>query len=238
MTLQEALKYNGKALGEIKCTYAALYNPSDTGYYPIYAIRAEWVQQNSSSGNIFYTSDELARIAEMYPSDVSMNTVARYEDGGLIGVTTAAIVRTTSDMQSDGKFRAVHLLSDGMIAVDRGIERTIQKWQERIREYDRTHSGIEYHLTVEYLKEKLFGKPSWYAEYAVEASHYMQILAAIQAQADSAQPMYVLESAIRWYPDMSDDFGRDPYTDAYEAAEKELERMKYILIAAGAASLI
>lgn len=216
MTLQEALKYNGKALGEIKCTYAALYNPSDAGYYPIYAIRAEWVQQNSSSGNIFYTSDELARIAEMYPSDVSMNTVARYEDGGLIGVTTAAIVRTTSDMQSDGKFRAVHLLSDGMIAVDRGIHRTINKLYERY---------------------VMSGKMD-VVEFNTEIAPQNEILAAIQAQADSAQPMYVLESALRWYPDLSDDLGRDPYTEAYEAAEKEVERMKYLLIAAGAASLI
>lgn len=216
MTLQEALKYNGKALGEVKCTYAALYNPSDAGYYPIYAIRAEWVQQNSSSGNIFYTSDELARIAEMYPSDVSLNTVARYEDGGLIGVTTAAIVRTTSDMRSDGKFRAVHLLSDGMIAVDRGIERTINKL------YSRYVMSGEMNVV----------------EFNSEISPHREILAAIKAQADSGQPMYVLESALRWYPDLSDDLGRDPYTEAYEAAEKEVDKMKYILIAAGAASLI
>lgn len=160
MKLQDALKYNGHAIGCIKCTFARIYPEPELGS-AIFSIRKDWIKQNISGGDIYFTNDQLAEIAAIYPSeDIYYNNQA-YEDGELVSIYLSSIVSTNADMSSDDRFQAVYLLSDAIKAVDKAMEHTINNWQLRIAAFDRSVAGWNVAEEDGAIKYWYTENPSW-----------------------------------------------------------------------------
>lgn len=211
MQLQDALKYNGYAIGAIKCTFARIYNEPIDGA-SIYAIQREWIDKIAETDYQYFTSDELAKIAEMYPSEEVYTNAQGYEDGELTRIHRGYIVSTNKNMQPVEKYQSCYLLSDAIVSIDKGMAQQVAKWTRQ--------SG----------------------KYAWELAHHREIIESLSAQVENNTPVYVRTESIEWYPDLSkaaDGSARlNPYEAAYIAAEEEESKLRMLMLAAGAASLL
>ena len=250
MDIRKALAYSGKAVGCVKCTYATLFVKADNvaknngkPYIPVYTIQNGWYAEKEAYPTYIFQISELADLSAYCKNDSNIfGDAIEYEEGNaVVNFAKPAIVAISDDQNINDNFVKVEILAEVFTALDESISRDYQAhlgyYNRAYAKFLEDHPGYEKH-------------PEWYpdakvpqfVDYDITLSPYYQVLLSLKQQIESGNCLYVKKYAIDWYPDIrrnnEADGENNPYEYAYTEAAQEEDRLRKLLLAAGAASLL